>query len=297
MRFHPNPFNKNKIPYKPPLTTREAPELSSPRFSEKILSTFSYKILPLVSRKALSPSSDNKSIENFDDFLNNCSELRRQVTKASRKINSKFIDRTLTKKFYKEGKEAIRNEDYFKGALKIEEKLRQKSCEDPQETNENIKNAGRSSMATNLQRILSPENASSQQTFEFLSSNKRGFGSLAVIGNKKKSKYKVKNTQIKINFDKNNLESLKCLDIINENRGNTTANYRNKSCFYEGDKGEYDMISVMKKVNSGKKIELNSQLPTLKLATMITRKAKMDANQLFTSSKRINRLVAKKSKG
>jgi hypothetical protein len=294
MVFHPNPFSKNKIAYKPPLTTREAPELSSPHFSEKILSTFSYKVLPLVSRKVLSPSSDNKSIENFDDFLNNCCELRRQVTKASRKINSKFIDRTLTKKFYKEGKEAIRNEDYFKGALKIEEKLRQKSCEHPQEANENIKNAVGTSVAMNFQRILNPENVSSQQALEFLSSNKRGFGSLAVIGNKKKSKYKVKNTEIKINFDKNNLESLKCLDTINENRGNTTANYRNKSCCFEG---EYDMISVMKKVNSGKKIELNSQLPTLKLATMIARKAKMDANQLFTSSKRVNRLVCKKSKG
>ncbi|OMJ87634.1 hypothetical protein SteCoe_10641 [Stentor coeruleus] len=297
MRFHPNPLSKNKIAYKPPLTTREAPELSSPRFSEKILSTFSYKILPLVSGKVLSPSSDSKSIENFDDFLNNCSELRRQVTKASQKINSKFIDRTLTKKFYKEGKETIRNKDYFKGALKIEEKLRQKSCEDPHETNENIKNAVEISMATNLQRILSPENVSSKQTIEFLNSNKRGFGSLEVIGSKKKSKYKVKNTQIKINFDKNNLESLKCLDTINENRGNTVANYRNRSCFFEGDKGEYDFISVMKKVNTGRKNEMNSQLPTLKLATMIARKAKMDANQLFTSSKRVDRVIRKKLKG
>ncbi|OMJ93656.1 hypothetical protein SteCoe_3355 [Stentor coeruleus] len=292
MGFHPNPLSKSKIAYKHPLTTREGPELSSPRFSEKILSTFSYKILPLVSRKILSPSSDNKSIENYDDFLNNCSELRRQVTKASQKINSKFIDRILTKKFYKEGKETIRNEDYFKGALKIEEKLRHKSCEDPQETNENIKNHLE---VSNLQRILSPENLSSKQSLEFLSSNKRGFGSLQVI-DKKKSKYKVKNTQIKINFDKNNLESLKCLDTINEIRGNTAMNYRNKSCYFEGDKGEYDIISLMKNANSGRKIEMNNQLPTLKLATMMAKKAKMDANQLFTSSKRIVKLAGKKLK-
>ncbi|OMJ66307.1 hypothetical protein SteCoe_36891 [Stentor coeruleus] len=260
---------------------------------DKQLSTFSYYTLPLVSSKQQIIISDSKSIENFDDFLYNCSELQNQVTKASQSIETKFIDHTLTKNFYKENKKAIRNDKYFKGVEKIEEKVLQKSIGKATETKRIVKNAIELSKVSDLHKLLSPENARSQKATEFLSKNKRGFGSLAVISNKKRGKYKVKNTQIKINFDKNNLESLRLLDHANDWKNKEKLMYRNKSNCFKEFAGDKEVLEDMKKNRLIVKLGNVNQISNLNLATMVANRAKLEANRLFTSSKRIKRFACK----
>ncbi|OMJ94033.1 hypothetical protein SteCoe_2958 [Stentor coeruleus] len=237
------------------------------------------------------PNSHN-SIKNFQDFLINCTELQKQVTQASSKICRKFIDQTLTKKYYKENKKTIRNENYFKGVQKIEEKIRQRNYVKNIENTKRNKNAIEASMGNDLYRILSPENVGSKGAVEFVMSSKRGFGSLEVVKRHKKDDFKVKNTELKINFDKSNLESLKCLDL-HDDRSKGHVMFRNKSCslgeiVYNGE--DLFILNKPKKVRT---TNATPQLPCLKITADLANRAKNEANSLFTNSKRILRLSLK----
>lgn len=293
MKLQPNLLTCASLSHKETPSIRDISEPSLHKSLDKLLSTFSYFTLPLVSSKQQTLASESKSIENFDDFMYNCSELQSQVTKASQNIEKKFIDHTLTKNFYKENKKTIRNEKYFKGVEKIEEKVQQKSIGKATEAKRIVKNAIELSKVSDLHKLLSPENVRSQRASEFLSKNKRGFGSLAVVSNKKKGKYKVKNTQIKINFDKNNLESLKYFDYVNDLRNKEQFMYRNKSDYIDEFVGDKDTLEEMNQFRSSLRLGNRNKVSNLNLATIIANRAKLEANRLFTSSKRIKRFAHK----
>lgn len=293
MKLQPNLLTCASLSHKETPSIRDISEPSLHKSLDKLLSTFSYFTLPLVSSKQQTLASESKSIENFDDFMYNCSELQSQVTKASQNIEKKFIDHTLTKNFYKENKKTIRNEKYFKGVEKIEEKVQQKSIGKATEAKRIVKNAIELSKVSDLHKLLSPENVRSQRASEFLSKNKRGFGSLAVVSNKKKGKYKVKNTQIKINFDKNNLESLKYFDYVNDLRNKDQFMHRNKSDCIDEFVGDMGVLEEMNQFRSSLRLGNRNKVSNLNLATIIANRAKLEANRLFTSSKRIKRFAHK----
>lgn len=293
MKLQPNLLTCASLSHKESPSIRDTTELSLQKNLDKLLSTFSYFTLPLVSSKHQTLTTESKSIENFDDFIYNCSELQNQVTKASQNIEKKFIDHTLTKNFYKENKKTIRNDKYFKGVEKIEEKVQQKGIGKATGTKRIVKNAIELSKVSGLNKLLSPENGRSQRASEFLSKNKRGFGSLAVISNKKKCKYKVKNTQIKINFEKNNLESLRLFDYVNDLRNKEKFIYRNKSSCFDEFTGDKEALEEMNQFKSSLRLGNRNQVSNLNLATMIANRAKLEANRLFTSSKRIKRIALK----
>lgn len=296
MLTDPSSQNQSKKPHTKPKAPNSSKNQLFLQPSIKLLSSFSNQTLPLMTHKH-KPQHPNthlyKAIENFQDFLSNCTELQKQVTQASSKICRNFIDRTLTKKYYKESKKIIRNENYFKGVQKIEEKIKQKNYMKNAGNTKTNKNAIEASMVSDLYKILSPENMCSKGAVEFITRNKRSFGSLEVVENSKKDNFKVKNTELKINFDKNNLESLKYLNLHDDGRTKPYVMFRNKSCCLEEIAHSREDLIILNKIESVRTTNATPQLPCLKITAEIANKAKIEANSLFTNSKRILRLSSK----
>ena len=243
--------------------------------------------------KIMHSSTDRKKYDKFDEFINNCTILQKDISEFSINIEQSLSGRKNKSIFEEKKQNIIRNNMYFKGAKEIEEKIKIKKLEEYPENLRKIKHVLSTPTMKGSGVPICIEDVTSVRAVEYLASNKRNFGKLLdqVKEIQPKEKYKSKDSDIKINPEQTIIEYFNdpTIDSLINKRHNSIEvmpkNFRHENS-----------ASAVKAFMNPSKSGKNKKLPPLTLATVTAARAKAAANKFFTVKKVIEHAAKRKKK-
>ena len=235
--------------------------------------------------------SERKFFNDFDGFINDCSDLQKEISQVTDTIEKRLIEKKKKFKFQEEIFTTIRDDEYFKGARLIEDRLKLKKVEEFPENLRKIKKVLSTPSMIKTGEAISIEDFTSRHAVEYLANNKRSFGKLLdqVKEIQPRQQYKRKSKDIKINPEQTIKESYLYPNPVKD----AIKRHNSMLMLEQAAKGGHSASMQTIVTGSGKN---KHKLPPLTLTTVNAHRAKAEANQFFTDRKVIQHRIKKKKK-